>query len=127
MLEWHEDLSVGVNKIDDEHKELITLINDFYLSVDQKQQSDQLKALKQVASYALQHFTNEEALLKSHQYPGLKKHELIHKQLLQRLNELSHGLSINEHDIGNKIKYFLKNWLTAHIKGIDKQYSVYVT
>ena len=64
FLEWSEDLSVGVEAIDDDHRILITLLNRLYAA---SQKADEGKMTSEVlvdlAAYVVRHFRREETVM----------------------------------------------------------------
>lgn len=57
LLEWNKNLSVGVEKIDQQHKELIEILNKLYLAMKQGQARDEMgKIFLELVSYTECHF-----------------------------------------------------------------------
>ncbi|EQC48405.1 bacteriohemerythrin [Bacteriovorax sp. DB6_IX] len=118
-FEWKDDLSVGVNEMDNQHKQLIGYINDL---VDQIEAgNDILPAFDKMSAFVVKHFDEEEQLMEANQFEGLGPHKLIHQQLLKRVGEFRELIVNNELD-NDKLIAFLRMWLTSHIKGIDTKY-----
>lgn len=127
FYDWTDDLSVGHHGIDDQHKRIIELINRYHDTLEQRAPRSALVAdFKAIAEYAIRHFRDEEAEMERCQYPQRERHRLIHKQLLNRVGTLGQQLVNGDAGIEAQIQFFLKSWLTAHIKGIDQQYSPYL-
>lgn len=125
---WTDDLTVGNPALDDQHKLLIDLINRYHDSLEQNgARSALLASFRAIAEFAIRHFRDEEAQMARCAYPQIERHKMIHKQLLDRVGTLGQQLAAGEAGIENQIQFFLKNWLTAHIKGIDQQYTPYMS
>ncbi len=64
MFEWSDEYSVGVSIVDDEHKKLVSLINEADIA---KQNGENLteimKILNDMVLYARRHFKMEEAYM----------------------------------------------------------------
>jgi len=64
MIKWEEKYSVGLSIIDEEHKELIRIMN---VAIKAKQHNDNIdeisKLLKQLTVYTLKHFSTEESYI----------------------------------------------------------------
>lgn len=124
---WTDDLTVGNQALDDQHKLLIDLINRYHDILEQNgARSALLASFRAIAEFAIRHFRDEEAQMARCAYPQIERHKMIHKQLLDRVGTLGQQLAAGEAGIENQIQFFLKNWLTAHIKGIDQQYTPYM-
>ena len=125
---WTDDLTVGHHGIDDQHKRIIDLINRYHDTLQAGGGKAALMAdFKAIAEYSIRHFRDEEAEMARARYPNLERHKLIHQQLLDRVGQLTQDLATGVAGIETQIQFFLKSWLTAHIKGIDQQYSPYVS
>lgn len=124
FYDWTDDLSVGHHGIDDQHRRIIELINRYHDTLERKDKCSALLAdFRAIAAYSIRHFRDEEAEMDRCQYPQRERHKMIHKQLLDRVATLDRQLAAGEPGIEGQIQFFLKSWLTAHIKGIDQQYS----
>lgn len=126
-LQWSADFSVENEKMDGQHQRLFDIINSFYDAVDSGASFTKLQSVfQEVLDFTAYHFAEEEALLERQNYPKLGEHKIIHQTLVQRVQELMADLNSEAPGSPDKVKLFLKNWLTSHIKGIDKQYAPYV-
>ncbi len=126
-MEWSNDYSVEHEKMDDQHKQLFDIINEYYEAVKNDSSFSSLKKVfDKVLAFTQYHFKEEEELLAKTDYPKLREHQLIHQNLVERVLELREDLNNEVPGSPDHVKYFLKNWLTSHIKGIDKQYSPFV-
>ena len=84
MFEWNEKYSVGVEKIDEQHKRLFDLgykTYDILKNTDYGiDQYDQIKILlKELFDYTVFHFESEESILKEYDYVSLPTHRFQHK------------------------------------------------
>lgn len=127
FVDWSTELEVGSPAMDQQHKQLIDIINRYHDALARKAPRGELVAVfEEVADFARYHFRDEENLMAQHGFPGLDRHRIIHRQLVDRVTELLLQLRAGQTGIAEQIQYFLKSWLTAHIKGIDRQYQPFV-
>ena len=127
FVDWTQELSVGNHHLDGQHQRLIDIINRYHDALERKAPRAELeKIFKEVAEFAVYHFRDEEAMMERRGFPGLHKHQLIHQQLVARVGDLQRALAAAEPGVEMQVQYFLKTWLTAHIKGIDHQYMPYM-
>ena len=127
FLNWDDSLDTGVTRMNDEHKVLIDLMNHLYdLNEVGSAKPTLQKAIQSLVDYTVKHFEDEENYMESIGFSGLKTHKIIHKQLLDKVTDFQRRFS-DGHDtiLGNEFFDFLRNWLIAHIKGIDIKYSDY--
>ncbi len=122
IIKWNDRMSVNVRKFDDQHKQLVTMIqklNDAMKKGEGQQViSDTLMGL---VTYADTHFKQEEALMQEHSYPDYHPHKQLHDDLRKKVGDV-----ITEFEQGRavpaEIMAFLSDWLINHIMKQDKKY-----
>ncbi|MFI3253609.1 MAG: bacteriohemerythrin [Eubacteriales bacterium] len=77
----NDDLRTGNNQIDEEHAELLRIINEFISSSSKGQEKQTQETLKFLVDYVKTHFSHEEVLQKQSNYPNYPKHTKIHRHL----------------------------------------------
>ena len=83
-MEWTGDLSVGIDEIDEQHKELIRRINDLVDSVRQKSCKYKIgDVIKFLEEYVVVHFGEEEGLMEKYAYPEYKPHRAQHEYFMR--------------------------------------------
>ncbi len=122
LISWTPQLSVGVSKFDEQHKELIRLINELHEAMLSSKTREVLgDLLKRLSDYTEYHFSDEEKLMKLHNYPKYsdqkKAHDSLVVQVKDEIAKYSSGLPVTM-----EVMHFLKNWLTKHIMIEDKEY-----
>ncbi len=124
FIEWSDNLSVGIEEIDEQHKVLIELINRMHEAIEQKHGSDVvLDILAELADYTKIHFAVEESLMRILGYPGYEEHKDIHDELLEHVVELQKKVISGNTAISFELMHFLKSWLSKHIMEEDMQYT----
>ena len=128
FIEWSDDdLSVGIEEIDAQHKILVGLVNRMHQAIHERHGSDVVKGiLAELADYTRIHFAVEESLMRIFGYPGYEEHKEMHEELLQNVHELQEKVESGKTAIGFELMHFLRNWLTKHIMDEDMQYSGYL-
>jgi methyl-accepting chemotaxis protein len=127
FITWSEEYSVKVPDIDEQHKKLIGLINDLNEAVASGKGRDVVgPVLQSLVDYTVTHFTYEEELLQSVNYPELEKHKPIHKTFVGKMLEFQKDAESGTAMAGTKITLFLKDWLVGHIMNTDKKYGSWV-
>lgn len=122
ILEWSDELNVGVNSMNDQHKVLLDLMNTLHDKFKAQAEFEELKVtLDLLKDKTIKHFKDEEAFMESFAYEKLKSHKAIHKQLLENFGKHYQSF-LDEKALNDDFFNFLQLWLRAHIKGIDKQY-----
>jgi hemerythrin-like metal-binding protein len=127
VLEWSEELSVGIHRFDEHHKALIGYINQLHDAMQVGKGKDALgKILAALIEYTASHFKAEEALMVKCNYPGYMAHKKEHASLTATVLELQGKFNSGQAALSVETIQFLKEWLTHHIMGTDKQYSPYL-
>lgn len=119
-FEWKDIYALGVNKMDDEHKVLITKIN--ALADALAAEKGVMNAFEALASYTVEHFSHEERYMESIAYPDLAAHKRIHARLLEQVGQ--YGETIRSGNANpSELMNFLNDWLLKHILGVDMKYA----
>lgn len=124
-ISWLPTHSVNVRQFDEEHQNLIALIDQFFTAImDQKGQQAVCLAMESIVDYLPVHFANEERLMREHDYPHFIEHRESHNDLLQNVTHLREDLDKDNfvtfvHRCGS----LLTEWHTTHIRDMDKRYS----
>jgi len=123
-LNWSESLSVKVQSMDDQHKKLIELINEFYENIKNHSNDDNISTLiSGMKKYTQLHFNTEEALMKKHDYPTFEEHKKEHDLFISKVTSVEEKFNSGKLIVSFEITGFLKDWLKNHIQGTDKKYS----
>ncbi|MGD8908391.1 MAG: bacteriohemerythrin [Chromatiales bacterium] len=124
FVEWSNDLSVGIEEIDEQHKVLVGLVNKMHEAIHQRHGSDVvISILSDLADYTRIHFAVEESLMRILNYPGYEEHKKVHEELLHTVQDLQEKVASGKKSIGFELMHFLKTWLTKHILDEDMEYS----
>lgn len=123
-MPWKDSYSVNVKSIDEQHKKLVSIINELNNAMlYEKGRSVIGKVLKDLVDYTVSHFDYEEKLMEKNGYSDLENHKKIHKDLLKTVGKFYDEFSSGEVEMSKDIMDFLKTWLSEHILGSDKKYS----
>jgi hemerythrin len=124
FFKWSPDYSVHIQAIDDQHKELVNILNRLFIAVS-KREGDKAIAgiLDALMSYTQTHFTQEERLMSEANYKDLEAHIEEHRKLIAKLDSLTKKYLLEEKPIYFEMLSFLKTWLREHIQGADMKYS----
>ncbi|OOZ37684.1 bacteriohemerythrin [Solemya velesiana gill symbiont] len=121
-VHWREQLSLGNEIIDMEHRYLICLVNMVTHSLAHPQDSlDDLKyATEQLVDYTKKHFEHEERIQLKIQYAGYADHKAAHQKLMSKIGELHNEIMAMEEASqiegkGDEIAELLRSWLLDHV------------
>lgn len=123
FVDWSPNLSVGIDFIDADHQQSITLLAELQdLVASDQPRTAAIEKLDELIEFSEQHFRLEERLMKENNYREFAQHQAIHKKLLQQTAELRERLASGATDIGPEVMDFLKEWLMRHILESDKHF-----
>ncbi len=123
-LVWKEEYSVGVKVLDEDHKKLIDLLNQFKTAYDYHTSDEFEKdALDSLVAYTRFHFQREEELLEQQNYPDFEEHKEQHRKMIKEVERFVALYNEQGHEALEEVSEFLSAWLINHINGTDKQYS----
>jgi hemerythrin len=127
MLKWSGELEVGLEQIDNQHKQLINIINELTIAVEYNQpNSVLLPIVDKLQEYANSHFKAEEDLFTTFNYPDRAVHEAEHATFIGSITYIRRQCEIIDASMSAKIRDFLLHWLCTHIKVNDKEYKRFI-
>ena len=125
FMKWDDSFSVGVGEIDRQHQRLIDMINEFYEQIEKDPQQAFEALLGALVEYTRYHFSTEERYFRLFRYPDAERHEEAHRKFAEKVVDVRRRLAGGQLVVSLEVTMFLKEWLTEHIKGVDKAYSRY--
>ncbi len=120
-IEWQQGLVTGIDTIDAQHKQIITLINRLDVSVDKQDREEVSEILNGLHDYIHTHFVYEEQLLEESNYKFTESHIRGHRRFAERLNSLTRRFEAGGY-VSRELLNFLERWLIGHIAHEDKNY-----
>ena len=127
LVTWDPSYSVKVNRCDDDHKKLFSMINALHEAMMAGHGSDKVQQIvKQLADYTKFHFSAEEAFLEKTKYPGLTAHRAEHQAFVKRVEQFQQELAAGKSVQSISVAKFLNEWLVNHIKQTDQKYSAHL-
>ena len=126
LVEWKSSYSTGFDVIDEQHKHLVEMINELYLSFTDGKATDVVqKIIDDMIAYTKYHFTTEENFFKQYDYPATDEHTAQHNSFVDKVADFAIKLKNGELSVSFEVMNFLRDWLIVHIKGDDMKYVEY--
>lgn len=123
IAEWHAGYCTGHILIDDQHRNLFSLVNQIHAMMDSPTMDQHRvgELLQVFARAATEHFDFEENLMAAYNYPNIVAHKHIHARLLGKVNKVLEQIaSTHQIDI-ESITPVLADWMIHHIQGEDQR------
>lgn len=125
FMKWNPDYSVNNKIIDDQHKNLIKILNKLYQGFMEKKHLDILiDVVNELEDYTKCHFKTEEDLFVKNNYIGAIEHKKEHDDFVNQVKDFKAEYMRNPGCLTYKLMTFLKNWIVNHINQTDKKYMV---
>lgn len=126
MYEMKPEYFIGIDLIDEEHKQIFAYANEAYELLHEEFTPDKYDnisdILEKLREYTKKHFADEEAYMESIHYKRLFTQKVQHQAFIEKLEEfdLEHMQDAEDQDeqIMN-ILNFLTDWLINHILHVD--------
>jgi hemerythrin len=125
---WKDKYIIGVEKIDEQHKELFCRVSGFLFLLRRNGNCEDTarkaqETLEFMQSYIVTHFEDEESYQKEINYLGLRMHKEIHEQIkyevcifAERFNDEGYSK-----DLVQKFASKLLAWMINHVGVCDRE------
>jgi len=129
IIVWDNKYNTGIDMIDAQHKQLISLTNDLYKACIAK--NDELfttfkDAMGKMVAYVNFHFNVEIKLMKATNYPNQVEHKKMHDKLIENIVQAANDFKEGKKYVANKFVHTLIDWICSHIAYYDKQYALFI-
>jgi len=126
-VQWSEEFSVGVRDMDQQHQQLIKLLNRLIaiqgtLSPHTETVSD---ILMEMTQHAQIHFKAEEQLMETYGYPGLEEQKKQHADFRKKTVDYSAAAYNGVKQVPEALLIYLTDWWTHHILEEDMGYRAF--
>jgi len=123
---WSDDLSVGVDSLDQHHRQLFALVEELPRASDIGIEAV-TGVLAQLTDYVTYHFAEEEGMMERSGFPFLDLHRHSHQTIALRVAEMTANLRQDNFGIvAEELRTFLSGWLIHHIEIEDFEYRPYL-
>ena len=128
-MPWTPNLSVGVELIDEQHRQWFTHAEKLFDAGKKHQGKEYIGTLLDfLDDYTKKHFADEENYMLSIQYPAYQAQKQAHTAFIARLAQLKSEYAASG---GNLLVVLNANqmvldWLTKHISNMDKKIGEFV-
>ncbi|MCP5093510.1 MAG: hemerythrin family protein [Gammaproteobacteria bacterium] len=120
LLEWKPEYSVGIASMDDEHREMIALINDVYAKLGTSPDADTIEdCLEEIFNTISLHFALEERIMREQGYDEYEDHKEDHEDLLDEIRDLMDEFVADEKEGARRLEEGLSGWFSKHFVSFD--------
>ena len=123
--------SVNIRSIDEQHMELFRLGTNLYNLVSVKDGVDRydeiMSVVSELANYTVEHFTFEEGMMKTNDYPNFNEHKVQHDAFIDKIKSIkSEEVDMRQRKVAMDLIVFVANWIEKHILVTDMQYKEFL-
>jgi hemerythrin len=126
--DWTPDLSVGIEEIDAQHRELLRRIGDLHTCMRAGETTSVPGVIAALRKYARTHFDSEERHMLELHYPAIERHRAEHASFTAELESFEKDLSQRgpSPSLAIHLAGWLSSWFRDHIRGFDRQLAAFV-
>ena len=123
-IAWSPELSVGIQRIDEQHKDIIDAFNKLLLAGEEARVDSEIVSdtLDKLTRHVRGHFRDEEGLLEQVAYPGIEEHRMEHDRFREKLVECCVATTIGVGCVPRALLAYLHDWLDQHLIQQDMKY-----
>jgi len=128
MVAWNERYATGIELIDNQHKELISLTNKLHRACMNGNETAGpvfKEAMSRMVEYVRFHFGAEEKLMGRIKYPKLGEHKKQHENMVVQILESAKDFNEGKNSAPYIFARTLKEWILSHIAIYDKAFAVH--
>lgn len=123
LITWEEKYSVNIKEIDEQHKNLVKMVNDLHEAMSVGKGKEVMgKVLQNLINYTASHFATEEKYMTMFNYPSYPQHKGEHDKFVKQVLDFQKDFNEGNKIISLDVMKFLKDWLLNHILGTDKKF-----
>lgn len=123
-IEWTPDLTVGVDFIDAQHKELFSRTNALLEACMRGEGADGVVAtIAFLMQYVVEHFNAEEEVMRRAKFSGFAEHAAMHREFRKAVEAFGDEI-VKKGSVGTdtvvKVNRLIVGWLNNHIRKVDR-------
>ena len=126
LIEWTDDMKVGIAAVDHEHAILVVEINaigDLIASGDNPEAIT--KRLGLIYTHIEAHFALEEKIMREIAYLGYEAHKEDHDRLLEDIRDIMDDVASKSDDVYEQLGQRLSLWFSEHFRTLDRSFHNY--
>ncbi|MDR2403378.1 MAG: bacteriohemerythrin [Spirochaetaceae bacterium] len=128
VVEWDDSYSVGVELIDNQHRELIKMTNDLFAGCQKGGTTAEMyfmKTIQGAVKYVKTHFSTEEIIMERLKYPDFLVHKKEHENFVAKVLKEVKDFEGAKNFVPLDFARYLQDWVLTHIALSDKKYGVF--
>ena len=122
LIEWKDEFSTGIAEVDDDHQDLVNLINLYYEDLSASPSATAVvDFLGAIYARISAHFTLEETVMLEIRYDHYEDHRAEHDRLLAEIRGMMADWTRGPGDL-ETLSRCLNEWFTEHFRNSDARF-----
>ncbi len=123
LIEWRDDFRTGIDAVDYEHREMISLINGAHVKLQGTPSRDEVESfLGEIHTRIAAHFALEESIMRARGYDQFVDHKEDHERLLDSIRDIMDHYDAGDFDgMSDELSHRLQDWFVEHFKTKDSR------
>jgi hemerythrin len=131
MGSWNGKYKVGIEIIDEQHKQLFNILDRcfevLFKRKDKDNYDDIIQILEELKDYAVYHFSTEENFMQKNNYTKFLSHKFAHDSFIEKINSFDpYNIDKDQDKAVKEIFEFVSMWIKNHIIDIDMNIPKYI-
>lgn len=123
LIDWDHGLSVSIPEIDQQHQELVALLNELHQAMGERRSAEALGGIIDgLVDYVATHFATEERYFDQSGYPEAEGHKAEHAAFATKAADFRKGFEEGRVTLSIEVLSFLADWVRNHIRDSDRKY-----
>ena len=119
---WRDEMSVGNDVIDQDHRYLICLFNSIELALASERKAELLPLFfEQLFDYTRFHFEREERIQFKSKYTGYFEHKQAHQRIIEDLARVNEELKNGVDSFHQDLLVLAREWVVNHLLNSDQK------
>lgn len=121
-VQWSDDFATGVDQVDQQHRRLFSILDDFEVRMNRKENANTLiSVLHDLNNYTREHFAYEEGCMDRCICTSACVNKMAHQRFLRMVDQYLQACKTGTPDRGlfESLHNELVDWLKSHICKID--------
>ena len=114
-MEWSAALALGVDEMDETHREFVGHVNALGEASDERM----LACLDALYVHTVEHFRQETQWMQQIQFPPLHCHSAEHEGVLEVMREVRGYLEAGKYEVGRVLAREVAAWFQSHAATMD--------
>ena len=114
FINWNDDEATLVSDVDEQHKEIIDLINDLHNLLPSDDKETKSEKLYQLLTVLDNHFNTEEKYMKDYKFTNTFSHTQEHNKMRDKLIRYKNDFNSDKVDLNLEFLVNVKTWFHNH-------------